>query len=141
MLSGGAGDDQYIIKNGVFTIIADLGGGVDTVTTSLDLSRLRFSLVNQRDLLCSDGLTTVLIYDPLGAQDSKNAIEKVVASGSSYSTQDLYAMALNSSNFQGYTTYSDLESSGALNFTLTGLNPLLIDAYASNGKYNNTLVL
>ena len=140
ILSGGKGNDTYDVVTGAWNIIADLGGGKDTINTRMSINNVSFALVNGRDVLASDGGTAILIIDPLGLENPNNKIEKVKFGKKSYSTQKLYNMAINSDEFLGNVTYSDLQAAGYLNLGLSGLDPLAINDYIQAARVNDSLV-
>jgi len=49
LLSGGAGNDTYTIRNGTWNYIADLNGGSDTIKTNLNINNIYFATINGRD--------------------------------------------------------------------------------------------
>ena len=140
LLSGGAGNDTYIIRNGTWNYIADLNGGKDTIKTSLNINNISFAIINSRDVLATDGSTTAILIDPLGTENAGNKIESVSFGKKKYSAEKLYDMAINSSSFLGSYTYSDLEREGYLNLGVMGLNALQVNDYIANGRINNSLV-
>ena len=140
ILSGGAGNDTYIIKDGTFSIIADLGGGNDTIKTNLNINNVSFASINGRDIYATDGSTSVIIVDPLGTENANNKIESVFFGKKRYSTEQLSRMALNSNNYLGEFTYAQLESAGYINFEILGLDPLGVDNYISSARFNNSIV-
>lgn len=140
LLVGGAGNDRYDVITGAWNIIADLGGGKDLVSTSMNIQATSFLIVNGRDVLATDGGTAILLIDPLGIENPNNKIEKIRFGKKAYKTEKLYNMAINSDAFLGYTSYSDLQSAGYLNLSLTGLDPLAINSYIQAAKNNSDLV-
>ena len=140
LLSGGRGNDRYDVVTGAFTVIADLGGGKDTVNTSMKIENISFALVNGRDVLATDGGTTVLLIDPLGLENPNNRIEQVKLGRKTYKTSKLYDMALRSDAFIGSVTYTDLQTAGYLNLSQAGLDPLAINDYIQAARINNDLV-
>jgi len=49
-------------------------------------------------------------------------------------------MALSSKGYLGSFTYADLESEGALNLSVMGLNSSRINEYIDNGRFNNNII-
>jgi len=140
LLSGGAGNDTYTIRNGTWNYIADLNGGRDTIKTNLNINNINFATINGRDILATDGSTAVILIDPLGIENPGNRIESVSFGKKKYSTEKLYDLAINGSGFLGSYTYSELESEGLLNLGMMGLNALEINDYIASGRFNNTII-
>jgi len=140
LLSGGAGDDTYTIRNGTWNYIADLNGGKDLIKTSLNLRNIYFARINNRDILATDGSTAAILIDPLGAENSNNKIEAVQFGRKKYSAEKLYKMATSSKGYLGSFTYADLEDEGILNLSIMGLNSSRINEYIDNGRFNNSIV-
>jgi len=142
LLSGGLGNDQYFVSPGAFVVIADAGGGTDTVTApSMDINYISFIRVNQRDIYATDGNTSVLLIDPQGLEGSANKFENFVIGRKQYSLAQLTKLAFNSYSFGGDYTYQQLQGNGSLNFQDGGLNPLSINTYISDSIYNNSIVV
>jgi hypothetical protein len=139
ILVGGAGNDTYKLGYGIH-IIADLDGGNDTVISSLDLDSSYFYRVNNRDILLSDGNSTLLFYDPFGTESQNNIIEKATFGKKSYTINQLYDLAVAGGGFAGDTTYSDLDASGYLDLSQAGINPNRVNEFIANAKYNSSLV-
>jgi len=142
LLSGGLGNDQYIISQGSFAVIADAGGGTDIVSApSININNVEFIRVNQRDIYATDGNTSALLIDPQGLEDSANKLENFVLGGKRYTLAQLTKLALNSDSFGGDYTYQQLQSNGWLNPQEAGLNLLSINTYISDSIYNNSIVV
>ena len=140
LLSGGAGNDTYTIRNGTWNYIADLNGGKDLVKTSLNVNTLYFARINNRDILATDGSSAAILIDPLGAENPDNKIEAVKFGRKKYSAKKLYKMALSSEGYLGSFTYADLEREGVLNLSIMGLNSTRINEYIDNGRFNNNII-
>jgi len=141
-LLGGLGNDQYIISQGAFVVIADAGGGIDLVSApSMNLNSTEFIRINQRDIYATDGNTSVLLIDPQGQEGASNKLENFVIGGKRYTLAQLTKLMLNSDSYVGDYTYQQLQRNGLINFQLLDLNPLSIDTYISDSIYNNSLVV
>jgi len=142
LLSGGLGNDQYIVSPGVFVVIADGGGGTDTVNAqSMNINNVGFIRVNQRDIYATDGYTSVLLIDPQGLEGPANKLENFVIGRTRYTISQLTRLALNSDSFGGDYTYQQLQSNGWINLQEAGLNPLHINTYTTDSSYNNSIVV
>jgi len=140
LLSGGAGNDTYTIRNGTWNYIADLNGGKDLIKTSLNINNIYFAQINNRDIFATDGKTAAILIDPLGIENANNKIESIKFGRKKYSAEKLYKMATSSSGYLGSYTYADLEAEGLLNLSVMGLNASKINEYIDNGRFNNTIV-
>lgn len=140
-LVGGAGNDTYNLTAGSYAVIADIGGGIDTINAqSVRLSQIYFAVIDNQDILASDGSTGVVMIDPLGVEDKYDSIEYVRLYDGLYTAAQLYQLALTSNSFLGYTTYADLDKQGILNFSMGGLSVNNIDGIAESLKINNAAV-
>ncbi|PSI01269.1 hypothetical protein C7K08_08870 [Synechococcus lacustris str. Tous] len=141
-LTGGSGDDTYVVPQGVFSVILDAGDGLDTVNMSgSSIDNIQFIRVNQRDIYAADATTSLLLIDPQGIEGKYNAIESFIIGNNKYGLTQLISMAFGSSNFYGDYTYRELQSNGFFDLGIVGLDPLSINGYIQLAINNNKLTL
>ena len=139
ILSGGVGNDLYRIPGGSFAIIMDSGAGVDTIfAESMKPNNLSVIRVNNKDIYVTDGITSVLVVDPLGIDSGINRIENFIIGNKPYKTSELL---LDKDVFIGDKSYQELGGLGFLNFQGMGFEPSRIEQYIFTATINNTSIV
>ena len=138
-LSGGSGNDLYVLPRNTLSIIADAGGGLDRLkAASINSKKAEFKAnffwVENRDLLISDGLTSALLIDPLGRSRPEFKIETVQLADGTFSVSESWIEPADSA------TYQSLSDEGILDLAPLGLQPNRLDSYIDT-IYANSLML
>ena len=141
-LSGGPGNDRYTVNNRQSAVIADMNGGDDTAfITALGASGVRYMVVNTNDLMITDGSTSVLLLDPLGAVSPVNKLETVVINGVSKSIDKFFDEVPKSSAFVGGYTYPNLHRIGMFNYSDFVSDPADMNEFVKGPQALNNLMI
>lgn len=145
ILSGGLGNDRYLLGLNSSVIICDAPGdkysgyGYDIIDVPLSLNDLSLLKIDGRDIFATDGKDfAVLLIDPTGIYKGQNKIERIDLVDHKIYQSDLSKL-ISSSTVPDYT-YQYLSSIGLFLPEKAGIDIENITGYIDDLMHNNSLV-